>query len=80
MSADYDTIQATWGNYRGVLYGKSSLVVYKDGVEILHTGFRNSELQTKDDLLKFLKEMPKFIDVLHRHWDEMMKDDDEDGL
>lgn len=53
------------------------MVIYKDGVEILHTGSRNSVIRTKDDLMEYLKEMPKFMEMLDKHWEEMMKDNDD---
>lgn len=30
------------GHYIGKFYGKASFILYKDGIEILHTGFRNN--------------------------------------
>ena len=77
MSADEDVIRASWGKYSGALYGKSSMVLYEKGVEIMHTGFRSEHIQTKDDLLKILKEMPEFQKILQEKWDELLNTVDE---
>ena len=56
--------------YKGVLYGKSSLVIYNpDGKMSLHTGFRN--IHTYAELVKMVDEHPKFLEMLKRMKDEV---------
>ncbi len=51
--------------YSGVLYGKSSMLIFgPDGKEVLHTGFRNPDINNAKALYKQLEEMPEFIKVL----------------
>ena len=48
--------------YYARLYGKSSLSVYFNGKEILHTGFRN--VNTEDEVIELLEGMPEFMKLL----------------
>ena len=48
--------------YYGCLYGKSSMSIFKDNKEVLHTGVRN--INTPDDLYEILSEMPSFTERL----------------
>ena len=48
--------------YYGCLYGKSSMSIYKDSIEVLHTGSRN--INTPDELYEQLSEMPDFMEML----------------
>lgn len=48
--------------YYGCLYGKSSMSIFKDDKEVLHTGFRN--INTPDDLYEILSKMPSFMEKL----------------
>ena len=59
--------------YYGCLYGKSSMSIYKDGIEVLHTGFRN--INTPDELYEQLSEMPDFMEMIGN----MDFDDEEDN-
>ena len=45
--------------YYGCLYGKSSMSIFKDNKEVLHTGFRN--INTPDELYKLLSGMPEMM-------------------
>lgn len=45
--------------YTARLYGKSSLSVYFNGKEVLHTGFRN--VNTEDEVMMMLEGMPGFF-------------------
>ena len=45
--------------YYACLYGESSLSVYFDGKEVLHTGFRN--VNTEDEVMKVLEGMPELF-------------------
>ena len=46
--------------YYGCLYGKSSMSIFKDNKEVLHTGFRN--INTPDELYEILSEMTSFTE------------------
>lgn len=46
--------------YSARLYGKSSLSIYFDGKEVLHTGFR--KVNTEGEVMWLLEEMPKFME------------------
>lgn len=46
--------------YYGCLYGKSSMSIFKDNKDVLHTGFRN--INTPDELYEILSEMPSFTE------------------
>ena len=48
--------------YYGCLYGKSSMSIFKDNKEVLHTGSRN--INTPDELYEILSEMPDFMEKL----------------
>lgn len=61
--------------YSGILYGKRSMVIFYKGEEVLHTGFRNENLKTKEDLYKELEEMPEFLAML----DKAFEDDEEEN-
>lgn len=45
--------------YTGTLYGRSSLSIYKEGREVLHTGSRN--ISTEKELYELLDRFPKMI-------------------
>lgn len=45
--------------YYARLYGESSLSVYFDGKEVLHTGSRN--VNTEDEVMKVLEGMPELF-------------------
>lgn len=45
--------------YAARLYGKSSMSVYFDGKEVLHTGSRN--VNTEDEVMELLAGMPEFF-------------------
>lgn len=61
-----DTIKYTSDNgYTGVLYGKSSLAIFKpDGTESMHTGSRS--INTYEELVRVVDEHPKFIEMLRK--------------
>lgn len=48
--------------YYGCLYGKSSMSIFKENKEVLHTGFRN--INTPDELYDILSQMPSFVEML----------------
>ena len=59
------TIKATHENgYSGVLYGNSSMSIYYNGREVLHTGFRT--IETKEELMEELENMPNFVAMLEK--------------
>ena len=45
--------------YYGCLYGKTSMSIFKDNKEVLHTGFRN--INTPDELYELLSGMPEMM-------------------
>ena len=50
--------------YRGVMYGKHSLSVYKNGVELLHTGSR--AINSPEELRQLVDNFPEFIEKIRR--------------
>lgn len=50
--------------YTGVAYGMSSLSLYKDNKEVLHTGSLKKQFQTEEELYKYLEEVPEFFKIL----------------
>ena len=50
--------------YYARLYGVSSLSVFYDGKEVMHTG--NRRANTEAEIMKLLEEMPKFMQLLER--------------
>ena len=48
--------------YSAKLYGKSSLSVYFNGKEVLHTGSRN--VNTEDEVMEMLGGMPNFFKLM----------------
>ena len=65
------TIKYTSPNgYMGILYGESSLAVFKpDGTESLHTGRRN--IETYEELVKLVDDHPNLLKILLEHRNEM---------
>ena len=60
--------------YYGCLYGKSSMQIFKDNKEVLHTGSRN--INTADELHEILSEMPSFMEKLENtDFDDEEEDD-----
>lgn len=57
--------------YKAVLYGKSSMSIYKGDTEVLHTGFRS--VNTEEEVMECLDEMPRFEAMVN-----MMVNDKED--
>ena len=45
--------------YVARLYGEASMNVYFNGIEVMHTGFRN--VHTEDEVMKMLDGMPKLM-------------------
>ena len=64
------TIKYTSPNgYTGILYGESSLAVFKpDGTESLHTGRR--KIETYEELVKLVDDHPNLLKILLDHRDE----------
>lgn len=56
--------------YTGALYGRSSLSIYKEGREVLHTGSRN--ISTEKELYELLDRFPKMI----KAFDDIYNDDE----
>ena len=45
--------------YVARLYGEDSMNVYFNGIEVMHTGYRN--VHTEDEVMEMLEGMPKFM-------------------
>ena len=64
MKSQYEVIRVEHPNgYSGVLYGESSMSISKDGKEVLHTGFRNKDINSKEKLYEQLEKMPRLMEV-----------------
>lgn len=50
--------------YSATLYGKSSMSIYFDGKEVMHTGFRSAN--TESEVMALLEGYPKFRESLER--------------
>lgn len=64
--------------YRGILYGKSSLVILDpQGHESLHTGKRG--INTLDELAQMVDDYPEFIEGIHlaNIWKSLKKREEE---
>ena len=48
--------------YVARLYGEDSMNVYFNGIEVMHTGYRN--VHTEDEVMEMLEGMPKVIKLL----------------
>lgn len=64
--------------YSAKLYGKSSMSIYYDGKEVMHTGFRN--VNTEDEVMELLEDYPSFREQLEKHFDEIFEDDNENDI
>lgn len=64
--------------YSGVLYGKRSMRIFgPDNKEVLHTGFRNKDIKTGQDLYEQLEDMPEFVKLLFDKVEEIYNDEEE---
>ena len=61
--------------YSARLYGDSSLSIYFNGKEILHTSSRN--VDTEDEVMELLEDYPNLWSALSNHIDEILSDDEE---
>ena len=48
--------------YVARLYGENSMSVSLNGIEVLHTGFRN--VHTEDEVMEMLEGMPKLMKII----------------
>lgn len=55
------------------------IIFDENGNEVLHTGFRNKNINTEDDLFQVLEEAPKWMKAIHINIDELVKDDKDEG-
>lgn len=49
--------------YVARLYGEDSINVYFNGIEVMHTGYRN--VHTEDEVMDLLSRMPEFFDGIY---------------
>lgn len=54
--------------YSARLYGESSMSIYYDGKEVMHTGFR--KVNTKDEVMDLLEYFVNLMSVLFENLDE----------
>lgn len=54
--------------YSARLYGETSLIVYHNGKEVLHTGSRN--VNTDTEVMELLETMPEFLQKIMGWSDE----------
>lgn len=66
--------------YSGKLYGESSMSIFKDGKEILHTGFRSESICDEKSLYNHLGNMPKFMNLLFGNFEDILYDEDDDDI
>ena len=60
-----ESITVTHPNgYSGVLFGESSMSIFKGDKEVLHTGFRNAGLRSAEDLYSYLEKVPVLLSSL----------------
>ena len=64
--------------YKGILYGNSSMVVLKDGEELMHTGF--TKIRTKEELYKFLDNFPEFYEMLVEETDKYLEGEKNENI
>lgn len=50
--------------YSARLYGTSSMSIYKDGKEVMHTGFRNEEIKSAEDVYDLLEDYPEVMELV----------------
>lgn len=51
--------------FSGKLYGESSMSIFdRDGNEVLHTGFRNADINSEKALYEHLETFPEFLSML----------------
>ncbi len=61
--------------YSARIYGESSLSIYFNGKEVLHTGSRN--VDTEDEVMEMLEDYPNLWSALSSHIDEILSDDED---
>lgn len=60
--------------YSGSLFGRSSMRIYdRNGMEVLHTGFRN--INTLEELKKIVDGMPEFLEAIRKVFKEGTSDE-----
>ena len=65
-------IEVTHENgYTGILYGKRSMSITKGGKEVIHTGSRDKNIQTKEDLYKILENVPGLMKSIDKMFDDL---------
>ena len=58
--------------YSAKLYGKSSMSIFFEGKEVMHTGFRN--VNTEAEVMEVLEAQPRFREML----DEILKESEDE--
>lgn len=52
--------------YTAIVYGKSSISVYKDNEEVLHTGSLIKQFNTEKEVYEYLEQIPKLLEKLEK--------------
>lgn len=60
--------------YTGIVYGKSSMSVYKDNKEVLHTGSLIKPFTTEKEVYEYLEKLPSFFKSLDENIDKILAD------
>ena len=66
--------------YCGRLYGDSSMSIFKDGKEVLHTGCRSKDICDEKSLYEHLESMPKFLNLLFGNFEDILYSDDDNDI
>lgn len=61
--------------YTGIVYGMSSISVFKDNKEVLHTGSLTKPITTEEELHKYLDEIPELLEELYAAMDDIGGDE-----
>ena len=63
--------------YTGIVYGKSSISVYKDNEEVLHTGSLIKPFKTEKEVYEYLDKLLDFFKELDENMDKILADEEE---
>lgn len=57
--------------YTAIVYGKSSISVFKDNKEVLHSGSLIKPFNTEKEVYEYLEQLPKLIEKLDKIFEEV---------
>ena len=61
--------------YSARLYGETSMSIYFNGKEVMHTGARC--VDTEEEVMELLENYPNLWSALSKHIDEILADDED---